>query len=56
MNKKAFKISNKTIWLSSLFLGVLTSVPQIADRHYTIYETVVNSSITFIFFALCMLL
>ena len=49
MNKKAFKISNKTIWLSSLFLGVLTSVPQIADRHFNVYETVVNSSITFLF-------
>lgn len=49
MNKKTFKISNKIIWLSSFFLGVLTSVPKIAERHFIPYEAIVNSSITFLF-------
>jgi two-component system LytT family sensor kinase len=37
------------IWLSSLFLGVLTSVPKIAERHFNPYEAIVNSAITFLF-------
>lgn len=49
MNKKKFKISHKTIWLSSFFLGVLTSVPKIAEPHFNPYEAFVNSSITFLF-------
>jgi two-component system LytT family sensor kinase len=48
-NKKTFIISNWVIWLSSLFLGVLTSVPKIAERHFNPYEAVVNSAITFLF-------
>ena len=49
MKKKRFKISNKIIWLSSFFLGVLTSVPKIAEQHFNAYEAIVNSSITFLF-------
>lgn len=46
---KKFKISNKIIWLSSFFLGVLTSVPKIAEEHFNPYEALVNSLITFLF-------
>lgn len=49
MKKKTFKISNKIIWLSSLLLGVLTSVPKIAEHHFNTYEALVNSAITFLF-------
>ena len=49
MKKKPFKISNKIIWLSSLFLGVLTSVPKIAERHFNLYEALVDSTVTCLF-------
>lgn len=49
MQNKRFKISNKVIWLSSIFLGVLMAVPKIAERHFNIYETIANSAITFLF-------
>jgi two-component system LytT family sensor kinase len=49
MKKGTFKISNKVIWLSSLLLGVLMSVPKIAERHFNITETIVNSGLTFLF-------
>jgi len=49
MKKETFRISNTIIWVSSFFLGVLVAVPQIADRHFNIYETITNSSITFLF-------
>lgn len=49
MNKKSFKISNKIIWLSSFFLGVLTSVPKIAEHHFNPYEALVDSIVTFLF-------
>ncbi|TKC62224.1 histidine kinase [Pedobacter hiemivivus] len=49
MNKKTFKISNKIIWLSSFFLGVLTSVPKIAEQHFNPYEALVDSTVTFLF-------
>ena len=49
MNKKTFKVSNKIIWLSSFFLGVLTSVPKIAERHFNPFEAIVNAVITFLF-------
>lgn len=49
MTKKTFKVSNKIIWLSSLLLGVLTSVPKIAEHPFYPFEALVNSSITFIF-------
>jgi two-component system, LytTR family, sensor kinase len=49
MKKKTFKISNKVIWLSSLLLGVLMAVPKIAEHHFNLYETIANSTITFLF-------
>lgn len=49
MNKTTFKISNKIIWLSSFFLGVLTSVPKIAEHHFNPYEALVDSTVTFLF-------
>ncbi len=49
MKKKTFKISHKIIWLSSLFLGILISVPKIAEKHFNPYEAIVNSTITFLF-------
>lgn len=49
MNKKTFKVSHKIIWLSSLFLGILISVPKIAEKHFNPYEAIVNSTITFLF-------
>jgi len=49
MNKKTFTVSNKTIWLTSLFLGVLAVVPKIAERPFNLYETLVNSAVTFLF-------
>jgi sensor histidine kinase YesM len=49
MKKKTFKVSGKLIWLSSLFLGILASVPKIAEHHFNPYEALVNSSITFLF-------
>ena len=48
-NKKTFKVSGKLIWLSSLFLGILASVPKIAEHHFNPYEALVNSAITFLF-------
>lgn len=49
MNKKPFRISTKIIWLSSLLLGVLTSVPKIAEHHFNPYEAIVNAAVTFVF-------
>lgn len=49
MNGKTFKIPGRIIWLSSFFLGVLTSVPKIAEHHFNLYETLVNAVITFLF-------
>jgi two-component system, LytTR family, sensor kinase len=49
MKTPAFKISNKIIWLSSLLLGLLMAVPKIAERQFNIYETITNSTITFLF-------
>jgi phosphopantetheine adenylyltransferase len=49
MSTKNFTISNKTIWLSSLALGLLMAVPKIAERPFNLYETVVNCSVTMVF-------
>jgi two-component system LytT family sensor kinase len=49
MQQKTFKISNKIIWLSSLFLGVLVAVPKIAEHHFNFYEALVDSTVTFLF-------
>jgi two-component system LytT family sensor kinase len=49
MKKKTFKISHKVIWLSSFFLGILTSVPKIAEHRFNPYEALVDSTVTFLF-------
>lgn len=49
MTRKTFKVSNKIIWLSSFFLGILTSVPKIAEHHFNPYEALVDSTVTFLF-------
>jgi sensor histidine kinase YesM len=49
MNKKTFEISNKTIWISAAILGILVSVPKIAEHHFNVYEAIINSLVTFLF-------
>ncbi|MCF6403044.1 histidine kinase [Chitinophaga filiformis] len=49
MNKKPFKVSPWIIWCSSLFLGIIASVPKIAERPFNVAEALVNSGITFLF-------
>jgi len=46
MNKTQFKISPAVIWVSSIFLGLLSSVPQIAERHFNPAAAAVNAGIT----------
>ncbi|MHA3789168.1 sensor histidine kinase [Flavobacterium hauense] len=50
MNRmNAFRVSKRVIWLSSLALGILASIPKLFDHSSTVLEIVVNSSITFLF-------
>src|SRR4051812_7862731 len=49
MNKGKFRIPNKVIWASSAFLGILASVPKIAEHHFNAYEAIINSLVTFLF-------
>ncbi|MEZ2334255.1 sensor histidine kinase [Mucilaginibacter sp. RCC_168] len=49
MKNTNFKISPGIIWVSSIFLGLLSSVPQIAERHFNPAEAAVNSAITGLF-------
>lgn len=46
MKKPGFKISQATIWVSSIGLGLLSSVPQIAEHHFHLAEAAVNAGIT----------
>ncbi|ACU63471.1 sensor histidine kinase [Chitinophaga pinensis] len=48
-NKRSFKVSPLIIWVSSIFLGILASVPKIAEHHFNTKEAVVNSAVTAIF-------
>ncbi|TWV95638.1 sensor histidine kinase [Chitinophaga pinensis] len=48
-NKRSFKVSPLIIWISSIFLGILASVPKIAEHHFNTKEAVVNSAVTAIF-------
>lgn len=43
------KISQATIWLSSIFLGLISSVPQLASHNFNLAEASVNAAITSIF-------
>ncbi|WPU95043.1 histidine kinase [Mucilaginibacter sabulilitoris] len=49
MKDTPFRISPGIIWISSIFLGLLASVPQIAERHFNTAEAAVNSAITALF-------
>ncbi|KGO85267.1 histidine kinase [Flavobacterium rivuli WB 3.3-2 = DSM 21788] len=49
MEKKNLKISTATIWISSVFLGLLSSVPQLASHQFNWAEAVVNAAITAVF-------
>jgi two-component system LytT family sensor kinase len=46
MKKRKFKISNTIIWTSSIILGVMSSVPQLASHHFKLSEAIVNAGIT----------
>lgn len=47
--KKAFRVSQRVIWLSSLALGILASIPKAFQPGSTPGEIIINSSITFLF-------
>jgi len=49
MKKSSLQISPAVIWISSIFLGVLSSVPQIAQHQFNLAEAVVNAAITAVF-------
>lgn len=49
MTKNPLKISPAIIWVSSIFLGLLSSVPQIAEHHFNAAEAAVNAGITSVF-------
>ncbi|MFC4163659.1 sensor histidine kinase [Epilithonimonas zeae] len=46
MQQQKITISQTIIWVSSIFLGVLSSVPQLASHTFNWKEAVVNSAIT----------
>jgi len=46
MKKAGFRISNRVIWTSSLVLGLLSSVPQLASHQFNLLEAAVNAGIT----------
>ncbi|MDJ1479847.1 histidine kinase [Cytophagaceae bacterium YF14B1] len=46
MAKPQFKISQITIWISSIFLGLLSSVPQMASHTFNLAEAAVNAALT----------
>ncbi len=52
INPKAgdvFQISKKVIWLSSLFIGILASIPKIMQLNITFIELGVDSSVAFMY-------
>jgi len=49
MSKKIFKVSAVVIWLSSLSLGILTTVPKIAEKHFSKSEAIADALITSLF-------
>ncbi|WP_126651354.1 sensor histidine kinase [Chryseobacterium aureum] len=46
MQQQKIKISQAIIWVSSIFLGILSSVPQLASHQFDGKEALVNSGIT----------
>jgi two-component system LytT family sensor kinase len=49
MKKPVFKISTATIWISSVFLGLLSSLPRLAEFQFNVSEAIVNAALTTIF-------
>lgn len=47
--KKPFRVSARVIWISSLALGILSSIPKLFDKISGPKEIIINSSITFLF-------
>lgn len=47
--KKGFQVSQRVIWLSSLSLGILASIPKLFESDSKIGDIIINSSITFLF-------
>jgi two-component system LytT family sensor kinase len=48
-NYKVFRVSFRVILFSSLFMGILASIPKILQLHISMIELVVDSSIAFLF-------
>lgn len=46
MKKEKLKVSAAVIWGSSLTIGILSSIPQIAQQHFNLAEASVNAGIT----------
>lgn len=46
---KIFKVTNRVIWLSSLFMGILASIPKILQLHITLFELAVDAAIAIVF-------
>lgn len=46
VTKGSLTVSNKIIWTSSIVIGLLSSVPQLASQQFQILEAVVNAGIT----------
>lgn len=46
MNKQKLKISPAVIWVSSITIGLLSSIPQIAQQHFNTAEALVNAGLT----------
>lgn len=44
--KTPFRISHKLIWISSISLGILTSIPKIADHHFVLAEGIADFVVT----------
>ncbi|RAJ33074.1 sensor histidine kinase [Pedobacter cryoconitis] len=48
-HKSIFFVSAKIIWFSSLFMGILASIPKILQLHVTLIELAADASIAFLF-------
>ncbi len=46
MKNKEIKISPLVIWISSLLIGILSSVPQLASHQFNLAEALVNAALT----------
>ncbi|MDQ0109026.1 hypothetical protein J2T02_004167 [Chitinophaga terrae (ex Kim and Jung 2007)] len=44
-----FHVSKKIVWFSSLFIGILASIPKIMQLHITLVELSVDASIAFLY-------